>query len=72
MHAGLQEVEVSDKPELPRTRYIAGETIGIGQMMILGDDGRLHLASGDYWEHQIGIAPRDIEAEEVVSFTYRL
>lgn len=70
LHAGLQAGEMSDKS--PDQIYITGEPIKRGMMTMLGDDGKLYVTDSDHWAHQIGVAPRDLEAGETVTFPYRL
>ena len=66
----IQAGKMSDKTY--DQSFIAGEPIKRGMMTMLGDDGKLYVTDGDHWSHQIGIAPRDIEAGETVTFPYRL
>lgn len=61
---------MSDAPQ--ENSYIAGEPIKRGMMTMLGDDGKLYVTDGDHWSHQIGVAKRDVETGETVTFPYRL
>ena len=61
---------MSDKA--PDQTYTTGEPIKRGMMMMRGDDGKLYVTDGDHWAHQIGVAPRDLEVGETVTFAHRL